>query len=119
MDLTARPRPVTRAPLTPGTTSLTLTNGRRALLHVPDSDAVGLVVALHGAGGQPQAALDLLRVDADRAGLVVLAPASRGSTWAGLFGGPDPDAAALDAALDGVFAHYAFDPARVIVAGFS
>ena len=119
MQLTARPGTPSRSTLTPGTTELTLGNGRRGLLHVPDGPVTGLVVTLHGAGGEAGAALELLRADAARTGLVVLAPASRGSTWAGLFGGHDPDAPALDAALADVLAAHPFDAARVADAGFS
>ena len=119
MQLDARPNPTAEPALTPGTSELALANGRQGLLHVPDGPVAGLVVALHGAGGQARAAMDLLRADADRSGLVVLAPASRGSTWAGLFGRSDVDTPALDAALAEVFAAHPFDPTRVAVAGFS
>ena len=119
MELTARPDPAAQGSATPGTTALRLTNGRPGLLHVPGGEPTGLLMALHGAGGQAAAALDLVRADADRRGLVVLAPSSAGSTWAGLFGGPDPDAPALDAALAEVFAEVAVDPATVAVCGFS
>jgi phospholipase/carboxylesterase len=119
VQLSARPRPTTAPTLTPGTTRLSLANGQPGLLHVPETPVAGLVVALHGAGGHAAGALDLLRADAERSGLVVLAPASRGSTWAGLFGGHDPDTSALDAALADVFAAHPFEPARVAVAGFS
>ena len=105
--------------LAPGTTELSLANRRPGPLHVPRTPVAGLVVALHGAGGHAEAALELLRVEAERRGLVVLAPASRGSTWAGLFGGHDPDTSALDAALADLFASHPFDPTRVAVAGFS
>jgi len=98
---------------------IALSNGRTGLLHLPPRRATGLVVALHGAGGRAASALNLVRDDADRVGLAVLAPSSAGSTWAGLFGGPDPDAPALDAALHEVFAVQPFDPARVAVLGFS
>lgn len=119
MRLSARPTASPPGTLVPGTTALELTNGRPGLLHVPDAVVTGLVVALHGAGGQARAALDLLRSEADHHGLVVLAPASGGSSWAGLFGRPDPDTAALDAALQAVLDRHPFDPASVSVAGFS
>ena len=120
MQLTARPTsPPPASTLVPGTTSLELSSGRRGLLHVPDGPMTGLVVALHGAGGQARAALDLLRSDADARGLVVLAPSSAGSSWAGLFGRRDPDTVALDAALASVLDRHPFDPAAVAVAGFS
>ena len=119
MNLSARARTSATTTLTRGTTPLALTNGRTALLHVPQRPVTGLVIALHGAGGQGGAALSLLQPEADRVGLVVLAPSSAGSTWAALFGGADPDTPAIDAALEDVFALHPFDPGRIAVAGFS
>jgi phospholipase/carboxylesterase len=119
VNLTARPRPVASSSLQPGTSTIDLSNGRQGLVHVPGGAVRGLVVALHGAGGQAGSGLDLLRVDADRLGLVVLAPASAGSTWAALHGGPDPDTPAVDTALTSLLRAHRFDPAAVAVAGFS
>ena len=119
MELSARPDPDVRTSLVPGTTSLGLSNGRTGLLHVPPGRVTSLVLALHGAGGQAPAALGLLQPDGDRLGLVVLAPSSAGSTWAGLFGGVDPDTVAIDDALQEVFQRHPFDPATVAVDGFS
>jgi predicted esterase len=76
-----------------------------------------LVVTLHGAGGGPEEALALLRPYADRAGLILLAPKSRGATWDVAQGGFGPDVAAIDRLLDQVFAQYEVDD--VAVAGFS
>jgi predicted esterase len=118
MNLTARPGSPTPTALTSGTSRLALSNGRTALLHVPPT-VTGLVIALHGAGGEGAGAMGLLRPEADRLGLMVLAPSSAGSTWAGLFGGADPDTPAIDAVLEQVFALHPFDPSRVAVAGFS
>lgn len=119
MDIDARPRRVAAASLRPGTSTITLTNGREGLLQVPTGKISGLVVALHGAGGQAAAALRLFDGPADRLGLVVLAPASAGSTWAVLHRGADPDTPAVNAALATVFQAHSFDPAAVAVAGFS
>lgn len=119
MNLTARPVPVASSPLRPGTTAVRLTNGREGLVHVPGVAVRGLVVSLHGAGGQAQAGLDLVRGEANRVGLVVLAPASAGSTWAALHRGPDPDTPAVDAALKSVLAAHPFEDGTVAVAGFS
>lgn len=118
MELTARPREI-GATLAPGTSDLPLGNGRVGVLYVPVGPVRGLVVALHGAGGEARSALRLLRADADRCGLVVLAPASSGSTWAVLHRRRDVDTPAVDAALAEVLAAYPFDPATVSVAGFS
>jgi predicted esterase len=119
MNLTARRGTQAPTALTQGTSRLALSNGRTALLHVPPTPVTGLVLALHGAGGRGAAAMGLLRPEADRVGLVALAPSSAGSTWAGLFGGADPDTPAIDAVLEQVFALHPFDPTRVAVAGFS
>ncbi len=117
--LTARPDPAARAALDPGTSQLRLQNGLEGLLHVPGRRARGLVVALHGAGGNAAGGLRLVRDQADRLGLVVLAPASAGSTWAAIRGGDDPDTSAVDAALRDVLARQPVEPARLAVAGFS
>ena len=119
MDIKARPRRVTSSSLLPGTSTVPLTSGRQGRLHVPPGAISGLVVALHGAGGQASAALQLFEGRADRRGLVVLAPSSTGPTWAALHGGVDPDTPALDAALEVLFGAHPFDPAAIAVAGFS
>jgi len=119
MHLSARPRKVTSSSLPRGTSTVPLTNGRQGVVAVPEGKISGLVVALHGAGGQPAAAVRLFDRIADRLGLVILAPASAGTTWAMLRSGPDPDSPALDSALDRLFQAHPFDPARVAVAGFS
>ena len=119
MDIKARPRKVTSSSLRRGTTTVPLKNGRQGVLAVPDGKISGLVVALHGAGGQPAAAVKLFDPLADKLGLAILAPASTGTTWAMFRRGPDPDTPALDTALDGLFQAHPFDPARVAIAGFS
>ncbi len=88
-------------------------------MHVPRGEVRGVVVVLHGAGGSAQAGLDLLLAQADRLGLVLLAPASIGATWSAITGGEDRDTPALDAALADVLARQPIDPARLAVAGFS
>lgn len=97
--------------------------GRDALLYVPAGYAPGrpapLAVMLHGAGGTAEHGMSLLADRADAAGLVLLAPSSRGSTWDVIAGGFGPDVARLDAALAEVFARCAVDPERVAVGGFS
>jgi predicted esterase len=122
--LTARPQPDTPAALpAPGTQPLDLGVERPPLLHVPPGLAPGsaapLVVALHGAGGDAEAGLGVLGGLADERGLLVLAPASRGSTWDAVTGGSGEDAALLDRALARVFSTVPVDPERTAVAGFS
>lgn len=119
MQLTARPDPAARPDLPTGTTELPLTTGRTALLHVPTGAVTGLVVVLHGAGGSAVSALSLVDRGSRPGAPVLLAPASAGSTWSGLFGGADPDLAAIDRALQEIFSRYPCRPDRVGVAGFS
>ncbi|MGY1823100.1 alpha/beta hydrolase [Geodermatophilus sp. SYSU D00079] len=106
-----------------GTRPLGLGAPREVLLHVPPGLSPGrpaaLVVTLHGAGGDAAAGLHLLRQQADRVGLVLLAPASRGATWDAVQGGYGADTELLDRALARVLALGPVDPGRVAVAGFS
>ena len=120
--LTARPGPPSPGPLvTPGTHPLGVAAARDVLLHVPRTLPPGgpspVVLSLHGAGGDAEGGLALLRPLAEERGLLVVAPASRGSTWDAVRGGYGADAELVDRALATVFAAFAVD--RVAVAGFS
>jgi predicted esterase len=102
---------------------LGVARGRDGLLRVPaghdPAAPAPLVVALHGAGSDARGGLAPLAEVADDAGLVLLAPESRSSTWDAILGAPGPDVAFLDAALRRVFGLLAVDPARLAVSGFS
>jgi phospholipase/carboxylesterase len=74
---------------------------------------------LHGAGRASNEAMEPFLSVADSAGLVVLAPDSRGRTWDFLYGPYGADVVFIDAALEHVFHRCAIDPARVVIAGFS
>ncbi len=121
--LTARPTQTPGGPAPdPGTRALGLEATRDSLLHVPAAGVPGpapLVVVLHGAGGDAEAGLGLLRAPADERGLLLLAPASRASTWDAVLGGHGPDAAVVDRALAAVLGSVPVDPGRIAVAGFS
>jgi phospholipase/carboxylesterase len=126
--LTARPgapptEPVEGPLNTPGTHPLGLEAVRDPLLHVPPTLLAGvaapLVLTLHGAGGDAEAGLALLRPLAEERGLLLLAPASRATTWDAVRGAHGPDAQLIDRALARVFAAFAVDARRVAVAGFS
>ncbi len=121
--LRARPvRPVAAAPV-PGLHRLGYGHRRDGLLYVPAGHRrdrpAPLAVLLHGAGSDASRGLALLRDLADDAGLLLLAPDSRGGTWDVLLGGFGPDVAFLDRALADMFDRHAVDPARVAVGGFS
>lgn len=124
--LTARPGAgqASTAPATvPGTRPLGLEPVRDPLVHVPQTLLAGqpapLLVTLHGAGGDAEGGLAFLRPLAEERGLLLLAPAARGSTWDAIRGGYGPDVELVDRALAAVFAGFAVDPARIAVAGFS
>jgi predicted esterase len=100
----------------PGKPGLRTVDG--ATLYVPASDGPKtLVLALHGAGGDPAEPMALLRPYADKARLILLAPKSMGPTWDISTGGFGPDVAHIDRLLDRVFTEYDIDD--VAVAGFS
>lgn len=96
---------------------------RDSFLYVPEraleDGPAALVLMLHGAGGQARHGLDALQAHADRTGLILLAPASAGVTWDVIRSGFGPDVVMVDGVLGTAFAHYAVDPARVAIAGFS
>lgn len=72
---------------------------------------------LHGAGGVARSALEILRDEADRHRLLLLAPKSTAATWDMIAGGYGPDVRNLDRLLAEVAAAY---PLRgYTVAGFS
>jgi predicted esterase len=126
--LTARPTrtdPAARRakpPANPSATPLGLGDSRDAILQMPAKAAAGplpLLVFLHGAGNSADRLLRRYGPAADAAGLAVLAPDSRGSSWDALRGGFGPDVAFINRALVRVFAMIDVDPARVSVGGFS
>ncbi len=121
--LLARVRPADAASPGPGLHALGLGAGRDGLLFVPTTARPGvrapLVVALHGAGGDARGGIAALRDLAEGAGLLVVAPESRGATWDVIQRGFGPDVAFLDRTLDSVFARFAVDPRRLAIAGFS
>lgn len=121
--LTARPGVPTQPFAGPGTHALGVAAERDFLLHVPPHAQAGLamplVVTLHGAGGDAAAGVALLQALADERGLLLLAPASRGSTWDAVLGGYGPDVRLIDEALRQVFRAVAVDGERIAFAGFS
>jgi phospholipase/carboxylesterase len=78
-----------------------------------------LALMLHGAGGNAEHGMGLLRGLGDRAGLILLTPSSRGRTWDVILGRYGRDVAAIDHALARTFREYAIDPGRVAIGGFS
>lgn len=117
--LSARPKPAARRP-PPGTQALGL-GARDALLHVPAraEGPLPLLVLLHGAGSSGAEIFRRLGSHADEAGVAVLAPDSRSSTWDAVRGEFGPDVRFIDDALVRVFDAVTVDGARVSIGGFS
>jgi phospholipase/carboxylesterase len=122
--LRARPEQIAAPPTAvPGRHPLGLDGRRDGAFLVPagldPAKPAPLIVALHGAGGIATQMLDLLAIQAERQGMIVLAPESRGSTWDVLTGGYGPDVAFIDRALTKIFQLHPIDPSRVALSGFS
>ncbi len=122
--LTARPHGGEgRAGPVPGSQRLGMGERRDGLLFVPRSydpaRPAPLLIALHGAGGQALHMLGPVEEAAERLGLLVLAPESRGRTWDVILKSYGPDVTFIDRALARVLADFAVDGERIAVGGFS
>jgi phospholipase/carboxylesterase len=106
-----------------GLCSLRFGGQRDGLIYVPAGyraeSPAPLVLMLHGAGGDAHGGIGPFLPAADEAGLILLAPDSRGMTWDLLQGGFGPDVVFIDQALTHVFGQYAVDANRCAIQGFS
>jgi len=105
-----------------GTHPLGIEHGRDAILQLPNntrSHPLPLLIVLHGANGSGEGMLRRIGSAASTAGVAVLAPDSRASTWDGVRDSFGPDVIFLDRALARVFDTVSVDPARIAVGGFS
>jgi predicted esterase len=105
-----------------GMHALAFGDKRDATIQVPPGagDApLPLLVLLHGAGGSAAGILRRLGKAADEAGVAVLAPDSRGTTWDAIEGNYGRDVVFLNRALERVFDTVAVDPRRIAIGGFS
>lgn len=120
--LTARPRQVTTTGSV-GLQQLELEGNRDGFIYVPAVYRVDhpapLMVLLHGAGGDARRSIPLLQHFADRVGLILLVPDSRGQTWDVIGGGYGADVSYINRALEQTFGRYNIDPARIALGGFS
>lgn len=119
--LTARPREGVKTAAT-GFTAAAFPNNREALIYLPkraSESAVPLLLMLHGATQNPQRMFEYLGTTPDEAGVAVVAPKSRGTTWDAMGGGFGEDVDFLNVALEHVFSSAAIDPARISIGGFS
>lgn len=123
--LTARPRNGVKTSAS-GQITLGLDRDRDAILRLPPAageSPLPLFVMLHGATQSADDMFWYLDSTSDEAGVAVLAPNSRDTTWdaigGGGFGGFGVDVDFLDRALKRVFETTAIDPARISIGGFS
>lgn len=119
--LTARPRDGVKTSNT-GRITLGLDHERDAILDLP-KNAIGsslpLFVMLHGATQNADDMFWYLGTTAADAGVVVLAPNARDTTWDAMGGSFGEDVDFLNRALQRVFDTVAIDPARIAIGGFS
>ena len=110
-------------PAAAGTHHLGIESQGDSVLCVPSLPEPGrpvpLLVSLHGAGGLPEGSLSVLQPVADRYGILILVPASRGSTWDGIRNSYGPDVNVINRSLHRTFEIVAVDPGRIGIAGFS
>lgn len=120
--LKSRPRAVSQEGAK-GLNELKLESVRDGFLYVPAAYDVKrpapLVLMLHGAGGRARQTVPLLEQLADKGGIILLVPDSRGRTWDVIEGGYGPDVSFIDRALEETFDRYRVDPEHVAIAGFS
>jgi phospholipase/carboxylesterase len=119
--LTARPENGVATSLTSGPLGLG-SGDRDGVIQMPSAPADGrvpLLIFLHGATQNGAGMLRRIGPAADHAGVAVLAPDSRGTTWDAISTGFGDDVAFLNRALEHVFRRLAVDPARVALGGFS
>jgi predicted esterase len=107
-----------------GVQSLYLDKKRDGFVYVPKNYTVNkpasVAVMLHGAGGQAEHGLNLIKQYADEHNIILLAPASREATWDIIVKDSfDADVIFINQALSMVFNRYNVDTSRIAVGGFS
>jgi len=118
--ITARPQQGVKTTAT-GRIPLGLdSGGRDAILHLPKSESpLPLLVMMHGATQNAEDMFWYLGSAHEEAGVAVLAPNSRDTTWDAIGGSFGPDVDFLNRSLERVFQSASIDPARICVGGFS
>ena len=119
--LTARPHANVKT-TAPGQSTFNLDQNRNAILQVPQnagSTSLPLLLMLHGATQRADDMFWYLGSAPEEAGVVILAPNARDTTWDAIGGSFGEDIACLNQALERVFETVAIDPARIAVGGFS
>ncbi|WP_017733907.1 alpha/beta hydrolase [Nafulsella turpanensis] len=107
-----------------GLQPLGLSSKRDGFIYIPATyqaeKPASLALMLHGAGGQAEHGLSLLRRYADEQNIILLAPASRGRSWDIIAGESfDQDVIFIDQALSQAFENYSIDASKIAIGGFS
>lgn len=119
--LAARPRDGVKTTAV-GQIMLGLDRERDAILQLPKTvsqTSLPLLVMLHGATQSAEDMFWYLGSTPEEAGIAVLAPNSRGTTWDAISGSFGEDVEFLNRALERTFETVGVDPARMSVGGFS
>jgi phospholipase/carboxylesterase len=119
--LTARPQAGIKTTAS-GQMTLGLNVERDAILQIPKNagqSAIPLLIMLHGATQSAEDMFWYLGSAHEEAGVAVLAPNSRDTTWDAIGGSFGPDVPLLNRALELTFQKVSIDPARLAVGGFS
>ena len=85
----------------------------------PGKRPYALIVALHGAGGSPDSAIEAFGGAWDVPGLVFVAPAAKGPTWSVISSDRDLDLESVDFAVAEVWARCPLAHDRLALGGFS
>ena len=121
--LTAKPKHTPKGEFKTGVHPLNLSTKRDGFIYIPkryDNQPASLAVMLHGAGGNAESGLSLLRKYADDNNIILLAPASRNATWDVIYKDAfDDDVIFIDQALKLVFEKYNIDTNHIAIGGFS
>jgi predicted esterase len=119
--LTARPAPPVATTDQTGLLPLATSTGELlALAHVPEpahGPPYRLMLLLHGAGGSPRQALEIMLRHAEQQRLLIVAPQSAAASWDLIGVGFGPDIRRIDRILQQIFA--AYPVAGRSVGGFS
>ncbi|HBB35439.1 MAG TPA: phospholipase [Cyanobacteria bacterium UBA8803] len=106
-----------------GLQPLRLDGERDGFLYVPKGYVAErpapMILMLHGARGDAEGAMSILRELADPFNTILLAVDSRRQTWDIIMSQYGPDIAFIDLALAQTFSRYAIDKNRIAIAGFS
>lgn len=123
--ITARPKNnIEKDIVATGKQSLKLDAKRDGLIYVPKNynkaKPAALAVMLHGAGGNAEHGLSLIRKYADENNIIILAPESRAATWDIIAGDSfGPDVIFINQALALAFERYNIDTSQIAIGGFS